>query len=135
MSTSTPEPERDDPLGGAFGAVRSARAGGFVFTSAVTGVIGMEDGVLHFADTFDAQLLDVGERLGRRLATFGCTGADILDATVWLHPSVDIDPGELLDRLQEQVFSAHSPALSIVRAVNLYDDVLVSVKVIAYQPD
>jgi hypothetical protein len=49
---------------------------------------------------------------------------------VFLHPAVDIDPGRLIDRLQAQVFSGHSAALSIARAAGLYDDVLVNVRAI-----
>lgn len=134
MDTCLQDPERDDPLGGAFGAARAVRAGDFVFTSAITGVVGLEEGVPQFADTFDEQVRIVGERVGRRLGRFGCSPGDIVDATVFVHPSVAIDPGRLLDRLLELVFSDHTPALSVVRAANVYDDVLVSVKVVAYKP-
>jgi enamine deaminase RidA (YjgF/YER057c/UK114 family) len=128
------ECELDDPLGGAFGAARAVRAGDFVFTSAVTGNTGLIDGIPQFPSTFDEQLHGVGQEIGRRLARFDCGTADIVDATVWLHPAVDVEPGELLDRLQDDVFSGTIPALSVVRAENLYDDVLISVKVIAYKP-
>ena len=53
---------------------------------------------------------------------------------MWLHPSVEIDTGEMLDQLQAQVFFGASPALSLVRAATGYDDSLVSVKVVAYKP-
>jgi len=127
------DPERDDPFGGVFGAARAVRAGDFVFTSAMTGVVGLDEGVPRFADTFEEQLRIVGERVGRRLGRFGCSPGDIVDATVFVHPSVAIDPGLLLDRLVELVFSGHAPALTVVRAASVYDDVWVSVKVVAYK--
>jgi enamine deaminase RidA (YjgF/YER057c/UK114 family) len=126
--------ELDDPLGGAFGAARAVRAGDFVFTSAVTASTGLVDGVPQFPATFDDQLPGVGQEIRRRLARFGCDTADIVDATVWLHPGVGVDPGELLDRLQDDVFHGTVPALSVVRAENLYEAVLISIKVIAYKP-
>jgi enamine deaminase RidA (YjgF/YER057c/UK114 family) len=134
MIAGGPDHERDDPLGGVFGAARAVRAGDFVFTSAVAGVVELDEGVPVLAATFAEQLRIVGERLGRRLRWFGCSAADIVDATVCVHPSVEIKPGTLLDRLQEQVFCGHSPALSLMRAANVYDDALVSVKVTAYKP-
>jgi enamine deaminase RidA (YjgF/YER057c/UK114 family) len=134
MDVCVQDPERDDPLGGAFGASRAVRAGDFVFTSAVTGVVGLDDGVPQFADTFEEQVRVVGERVGRRLGRFGCSPGDIVDATVFVHPSVATDPGRLLALVQELVFSGHAPALNVVRAAGLYDDVLVSVKVVAYKP-
>jgi enamine deaminase RidA (YjgF/YER057c/UK114 family) len=126
--------EHDDPLGGAFGAARAVRAGDFVFTSGVTGVTGLEDGVPQYPETFDEQLRIVGERITRRLAKHGCVHADIVDATVWVHPRVDLDPGELLDRLQDEVFAGATPAISAARAESIYDAALISVKVIAYRP-
>jgi len=76
----------------------------------------------------------VGERAGRRIGRCGCSPGDIVDATVFVHPAVNIDVGRLLDRLQEQVFSGHAPSLSVVRAASLYDDASVSVNVVAYKP-
>jgi enamine deaminase RidA (YjgF/YER057c/UK114 family) len=128
------KPEHDDPWGGAFGAALAVRAGDFVYTSALGGVTEMDEGVPQFAETFDEQLALVGEHVSRRLEHFGCSAEDIVDATVWLHPSVDINPGEVLDRLQEQVFGGGSPALSLARVATAYDDALVSVKVVAYTP-
>lgn len=110
------------------------RAGDFVFTAALGGVTSMDDGVPHLAETFDEQLALVGEHVARVLARYSCTTADIVDATVRLHPSVDIDPGDLLDRLQACVFFDSSPTLSVSRAAAAFDDSLVSVKVIAYKP-
>ena len=134
MPAAFEKPERDDPWGGAFGAALAVRAGDFVYTSALGGVTGMDEGVPRFAETFDEQLTLVGEHVSRRLEHFGCSSEDIVDATVWLHPSVDINPGEVLDRLQEHVFGGGSPALSVARAATAYDDALVSVKVVAYRP-
>ncbi|MDQ1511065.1 MAG: hypothetical protein QOG50_2909 [Actinomycetota bacterium] len=128
------KPEHDDPWGGAFGAALAVRAGDFVYTSALGGVTGMDEGVPQFAETFDEQLSLVGEHVSRRLEHFGCSTEDIVDATVWLHPSVDIDPGQVLDQLQEQVFGGGSPALSLARVATAYDDSLVCVKVVAYRP-
>ncbi len=104
MNAGEPDLERDDPLGGAFGAARAVRAGDYVYTSAVAGIIAMDEGVPRFADTFEEQVRIVGKRLDRRLARFGCAPSDIIDAIVYVHPSVGMDPGRLLDRLQEQVF-------------------------------
>jgi enamine deaminase RidA (YjgF/YER057c/UK114 family) len=134
VSANLQEPERDDPWGGAFGAALAVRAGDFVYTAALGGVRAMDDGVPQFAETFDEQLTLVGKHVAGRLARFGCTPADIVDATVWLHPFVDLDPGEVLDRLQEHVFSGGSPALSVARVATAFDESLVSVKVIAYKP-
>jgi enamine deaminase RidA (YjgF/YER057c/UK114 family) len=128
------EPMRDDPYGGAFGAALGARAGDFVFTSALSGVTSLDDGVPQYAETFDEQLRLVGEHLARGLAQFGCTTADIVDATVWLHPSVEIAPDALLDRLQAEVFFDTSPTLSVARVATADDGVLVCVKVVAYRP-
>jgi enamine deaminase RidA (YjgF/YER057c/UK114 family) len=60
------EPERDDPFGGAFGASLAVRAGSFVFTSALGGVISMDEGEPQFAETFDEQLRLVGQHIARR---------------------------------------------------------------------
>jgi len=87
MDPRLTDPERDDPLGGVFGAARAVLAGDFVFTSAVAGVVGLDEGVPQFADMFDDQLRIVGERVGRRLARFGCSLGDVVDATVFVHPS------------------------------------------------
>jgi len=129
-----PGVERDDPWGGAFGAALAVRAGDFVFTTAIGGVLAMDEGVPQFASTFDEQLRLVGEHVAARLERLGCTTADIVDASVWMHPSVAIEAGTLLDRLQEQVFGGAAPALSVVRAASAYAESLVSVKVIAYRP-
>jgi len=107
------ELERDDPFGGAYGGARPVRAGDFVFTSAPGGVTGLDEGVSRFAETFADQLPVIGESLHGRLARFGCTAADIVEATVWLHPSVDVEPGRPLDRLHPDVFDGHAPAVSI----------------------
>ena len=76
---------------------------------------------------------DLGEYVSRVLAHHDCTTGDIVDATVRLHPTVDIDPGDLLDRLQAHVFRDCAPTLSVTRAAAAFDDSLVSVKVIAYR--
>jgi len=119
-----PGPERYDPWGGAFGSALGVRAGDFVFTTALAGVTSMEGGVPRLAGTFDEQLELVGEYVARVLARFACTTADIVDATVRLHPSVDIDPGDLLDRLQAHVFLDSAPTLSVTRAAAAFDDSL-----------
>jgi enamine deaminase RidA (YjgF/YER057c/UK114 family) len=131
-----PGVERDDPWGGAFGAALAVRAGDFVFTSTISGVLTLElnDGVPQFAQTFDEQLRLAGQHIRDRLERLGCTTADIVDASVTLHPSVDIDAGVFLDRLQDQVFAGTAPAVSVVRAASAFPESLVSVKVIAYKP-
>ena len=134
MTSGALDPERDDPWGGAFGASLAVRAGDFVFTTALGGVTSMDDGVPEFAETFDEQLRLVGRHVRSRLGRLECTAADIVDATVWLHPSVEIDPGLLLDELQHHVFCGNAPAISITRAPTVYDESLVSVKVVAYKP-
>jgi enamine deaminase RidA (YjgF/YER057c/UK114 family) len=134
MAADPRGPERDDPWGGAFGASLGVRAGDFVFTTALGGVTALVEGVPQFAATFDDQLQLVGEHVGAGLARFGCTTADIVDATVWFHPSVELDAGELLDRLQVQVFAGTAPAISVVRAATAYAESLISVKVVAYKP-
>jgi len=131
-----PGVERDDPWGGAFGAALAVRAGDFVFTSTLSGVLTLDlvDGVPQFAETFDEQLHLAGQHVRDRLERLGCTTSDIVDASVTLHPSVDIEPGAFLDRLQDQVFSGGAPAVSVIRAASAFPQSLVSVKVIAYKP-
>ena len=107
--------ERDDPFGGAYGVALGARAGDFVFTT-VAGVLRLEEGEPVFAPTFDAQLAIVGEHLLRRLQHFGAELHDIVDATVWVHPTVEIEAGALLDALQQYVFHDVTPAMSFVRS-------------------
>src|SRR4051794_27150745 len=84
--------ERDDPLGGAYGASLGVRAGDFVYTT-VAGVEGLEDGEPVFGATFERQLEIAGEHLSRRLQHFGCSLDAIVDAIVWVHPSVDVEAG------------------------------------------
>ena len=125
--------ERDDPFGGAYGAALGVRAGDFVFTT-VAGVERLEDGEPVFASTFDAQLEIVGEHLPRRLQHFGADLSDVVDATVWVHPAVEIEPGGLLDALQWRVFRGVMPAMSFVRSPVLYPEALVGLKVVAFRP-
>jgi enamine deaminase RidA (YjgF/YER057c/UK114 family) len=125
--------ERDDPFGGAYGAALGVRAGDFVFTT-VAGVVRLEEGEPVFAPTFEAQLDVVGEHVLRRLKHFGAELRDIVDATVWVHPAVEIEPGALLDALQERVFHDVMPAMSFVRSPVLYPDALVGLKVVAFSP-
>jgi enamine deaminase RidA (YjgF/YER057c/UK114 family) len=125
--------ERDDPYGGAYGAALGVRAGDFVFTT-VAGVVGLEEGEPVFAPTFEAQLETVGDHLLRRLRHFDAELRDIVDATVWVHPAVDIEPGALLDALQQRVFHDVMPAMSFVRSRVLYPDALIGVKVVAFSP-
>jgi enamine deaminase RidA (YjgF/YER057c/UK114 family) len=129
-----PDIERDDPWGGAFGAALAVRAGDFVFTTAQGGVIDMPQGIPRFAESFEDQVRLVGEHVRARLARFHCTPADIVDASVWVHPSVQLDAGRFLDLLQTEVFAGSAPAVSVVRAASAFDDSLVSVKVTAYKP-
>jgi enamine deaminase RidA (YjgF/YER057c/UK114 family) len=123
--------ERDDPFGGAYGAALGVRAGNFVFTT-VAGVLRLEDGEPVFARTFEAQLDIVGEHLLRRLEHFGAKLHDVVDVTVWVHPIVEIEPGALLDALQQRVFHGVIPAMSFVRSPVLYPDALVGLKVVAF---
>jgi enamine deaminase RidA (YjgF/YER057c/UK114 family) len=125
--------ERDDPFGGAYGAALGVRAGDFVFTT-VAGVERLDDGEPVFALTFDEQLCLAGQHLARRLAHFGCDLAAVVDATVWVHPSVEIPPGQLLDTLQEHVFHGVVPAVSFIRSPLLYPEALIGVKVVAFAP-
>jgi enamine deaminase RidA (YjgF/YER057c/UK114 family) len=125
--------ERDDPFGGVYGAALGVRAGDFVFTT-VAGVLRLEDGEPVFAPTFEAQLDTVGEHLLRRLRHFGAELRDIVDATIWVHPAVEIEPGAFLDALQQRVFHDVMTALSFVRSTLLYPDALVGLKVVAFSP-
>ena len=125
--------ERDDPFGGAYGAALGVRAGGFVFTT-VAGVVGLHEGEPVFGETFDEQLALVGDHLRRRLAHFGCDLTHVVDAIVWVHPSVEVPPGRLLDELQRLVFGGVVPAISFIRSPMLYPEALVGVKAIASCP-
>ena len=125
--------ERDDPFGGAYGAALGVRAGDFVFTT-VAGVAGLRDGEPVFAGTFDEQLRLVGDQLRRRLAHFGGELRHVVDATVWVHPSVDVPAGYLLDELQQHVFGGVVPAMSFIRSPLLYPAALVGVKIVAFLP-
>jgi enamine deaminase RidA (YjgF/YER057c/UK114 family) len=110
------------------------RAGDFVFTT-VAGVQDLADGEPVFPPTFEAQLRLAGEHLDRRLQHFGCTLDDVVDATVWVHPSVEVaTPGELLDALQEHVFHNVVPTIAFILSPMLYPDALVGLKAIAYAP-
>ncbi len=125
---------RIDPFGGSFGSALAVRAGDFVFTT-VAGVERLEDGEPVFGDTFERQLVLIGEHLARRLSELDCGVEAVVDATIWVHPSVDVDaPGLLLDALQLHVFHGVMPALSFIRSAMLYPQVLVGVKVIAFAP-
>ncbi|HWS44869.1 MAG TPA: hypothetical protein VN636_03340 [Acidimicrobiia bacterium] len=125
--------ERDDPFGGAFGAALGVRAGDFTFAT-VAGVERLVEGEPVFAATFEEQLRLVGEHLIRRLRHFGCELRNVVDAMVWVHPSVDIPAGALLDALQQHVFHGTIPAMSFVRSPMLYPDALIGVKAVAYAP-
>jgi enamine deaminase RidA (YjgF/YER057c/UK114 family) len=125
--------ERDDPFGGAYGASLGVRAGDFVFTT-VAGVERLEGGEPVFAPTFDEQLGLVGDHLVRRLARFDTDLRAVVDATVWVHPSVHIAPGDLLDALHDRVFGGVVPALSFVRSPVLYPDALIGLKAVAFAP-
>ena len=125
--------ERDDPFGGAFGAALGVRAGDFVFTT-VAGVVRLRDGEPVFGETFEDQLALVGDHLRRRLAHFGCDLSDVVDAIVWVHPSVEIPAGRLLDELQRLVFDGVVTAMSFIRSPMLYPDALVGVKAVAFRP-
>ena len=125
--------ERDDPFGGAYGAALGVRAGDFVFTT-VAGVLSLHDGEPIFAATFDEQLKLVGDHLRRRLAHFGAELRHVVDATVWVHPAVDVPAGYLLDQLQLHVFAGVVPALSFIRSPLLYPEALIGLKTTAYLP-
>jgi enamine deaminase RidA (YjgF/YER057c/UK114 family) len=124
---------RDDPFGGAYGAALGVRAGDFVFTT-VAGVERLDDGEPVFGPSFDEQLRLVREHLDRRLEHFGCDLDAIVDATLWVHPSVDMPPGLLLDALQQHVFRGVIPAMSFIRSPLLYPEALLGLKVVAYSP-
>src|SRR5690349_19237347 len=124
---------RDDPFGGAYGAALGVRAGDFVFAT-VAGVERLDDGEPVFASSLEAQLQLVREHLGRRLEHFGCTFDAIVDATVWVHPSVDVEAGMLLDTLQQYVFRGVIPAMSFIRSPLLYPEAMIGLKIVAYAP-
>lgn len=128
------EIERHDPFGGAYGAALAVRAGDFVF-STVAGVTEMRDGVPVFADTFAEQLQFAGRHAARELATFGLATSDIVDATIFVHPSVDIEPGQLLDELSAHVFGDTAPTMTITRSASMYTSSLISIKLTAYKPN
>jgi enamine deaminase RidA (YjgF/YER057c/UK114 family) len=125
---------RDDPFGGAWGAALGVRAGDFVFTT-VAGVARLEDGEPVFASSFDEQLQLVGDHMVRRLQHFGSGIESVVDATVWVHPSVDMPAGLLLDTLQRVVFRGVMPAMSFIRSPLLYPEALIGLKVVAYSPE
>ena len=125
--------ERDDPFGGAYGAALGVRAGDFVFTT-VAGVERLDDGEPVFAATFEEQLRLVGDHLGRRLHRFGCGLDAVVDATVWVHPSVEVEAGQLLDALHGEVFRGQVPTISFIRSPLLYPEALIGVKAVAYAP-
>jgi enamine deaminase RidA (YjgF/YER057c/UK114 family) len=125
--------ERDDPFGGAYGAALGVRAGDFVFTT-VAGVERLDEGQPVFAATFERQLELVGAHLAQRLAKFDCTLHDLVDVTIWVHPSLDIAAGPLLDARQEYVFHGVMPTMAFVRSPLLYPEALVGVKAVAYAP-
>jgi enamine deaminase RidA (YjgF/YER057c/UK114 family) len=125
--------ERDDPFGGAYGAALGIRAGDFVYTT-VAGVERFDDGEPVFGKTFEEQLHLVGDHLGRRLAHFGCDLGAVIDATVWVHPSVEVAAGLLLDALQDRVFGGVMPTLSFIRSPLLYPEALIGAKVVAFAP-
>jgi len=125
--------ERDDPFGGAYGAALAVRAGDFLFTT-VAGVERLDDGEPVFAATFEQQLRLVGEHLVRRLRHFGCGLDAVVDATVWVHPSVEIEAGQLLDTLHGEVFRGAVPTVSFIRSPLLYPEALIGLKAVAYAP-
>ena len=125
--------ERDDPFGGAYGAALGVRAGDFIFTT-VAGVERLDDGEPVFPDSFERQLQLVSDHLMRRLQHFDCGLEAIVDATVWVHPSVDMSAGTLLDTLQQHVFRGVVPAMSFIRSPLLYPEALLGLKVVSYAP-
>jgi enamine deaminase RidA (YjgF/YER057c/UK114 family) len=125
--------ERDDPFAGAYGAALGVYAGDFVFTT-VAGVQELREGEPIFPSSFEAQLQLVGEHLKTRLAHFGCPLSGVVDATVWIHPSIDMPAGLLLDLLHEKVFEGVVPTISFLRSPMLYPEALVGVKVVAFHP-
>jgi enamine deaminase RidA (YjgF/YER057c/UK114 family) len=128
------EVERHDPFGGAYGAALAVGAGDFMFTS-VSGVIGMREGTPVFAGTFGEQLRLAGRHAATELAGFGFATTDIVDATVFVHPAVEVDPGLLLDELYEHVFGETAPALTITRSASMYDASLIIIKIVAFKPN
>jgi enamine deaminase RidA (YjgF/YER057c/UK114 family) len=102
--------------------------------ASVAGVTELRDGVPVFAATFDEQLTIAGRHLAAELAEFGLGPADIVDATVFVHPSVEIEPGALLDLLTVHVFGGSVPAMTITRGASMYDASLVILKVVGYKP-
>jgi len=127
-----PDIERHDPFGGAYGAALAVGAGDFMFTSA-SGVVQLRDGVPVFAETFDEQLRRAGRNVADELAELGFATSDIVDATVFVHTSVTVDPGSLLDDLYQHVFGGTAPALTVTRSASLYDASLIIVKVTAFR--
>jgi enamine deaminase RidA (YjgF/YER057c/UK114 family) len=123
---------RHDPFGGAYGAALAASAGDFVFSS-VSGVSELRDGVPVFAETFPEQLTLAGQHLARELREFGLAPEDIVDAMVFVHPSVEVDPGLLLDLLTAHVFGEPAPAMTITRGASMYEASLVIIRVIAFR--
>ena len=125
--------ERDDPFAGAYGAALGVRAGDFVFTT-VAGVERLDDGEPVFAATFEEQLRLAGDHLARRLHHFDCQLDAVVDATVWVHPSVDVEAGQLLDALYSELFHGVVPTISFIRSPLLYPEALIGVKAVAYAP-
>lgn len=124
--------ERHDPFGGAYGAALAVGAGDFMFTSA-SGSLRLRDGVPVFAETFDEQLRTAGRNVAVELANLGFATSDIVEATVFVHPSVAVDPGLLLDDLYEHVFGETAPALTVTRTESLYPESLIIVKITAFR--
>ena len=124
--------ERHDPFGGAYGAALAVGAGDFMFTS-VSGVVALRDGVPVFADTFDEQLLLAGSHAATELAKLGFATDDIVDAMVFVHPSVEIDPDLLLDKLYVHVFGETAPTLTITRGASMYEASLIIIKITAFR--
>ncbi len=128
------EIQRHDPLGGAFGASLAVASGDLVVTT-VAGITHLQEGEPVFADTFDEQLQTAGHHTTTELAKFGCTTADIIDASVFVHPDVQIDPGALFDALQQHVFGDTAPALLITRAASIYPASQIAIKITAIKTD
>jgi enamine deaminase RidA (YjgF/YER057c/UK114 family) len=124
--------ERHDPFGGAYGAALAVGAGDFMFTS-VSGVVALREGVPVFADTFDEQLLLAGRHAATELAKLGFATDDIVDAMVFVHPSVEIDPDLLLDELYVHVFGETAPTLTITRGASMYEASLIIIKITAFR--
>ena len=127
-----PQIERYDPLGGAYWRGPCGRAGDFAFIT-VAGVTGLRDGVPAFVDTFREQLRLAGRHAARALATFGLGTTDIVDATIFVHPSVDIEPGTLLDELSAHMFAETAPAMTITCSASIYTSSLISIKLTVYK--